>query len=66
MVKSINLSRTSTVDYVGHIFISDPESDGERERERDTHRERERETERDRERNISLRLDGTVQGVLFL
>ena len=64
MLKSINLSRTSTVDYVGHIFISDPEIAMEKGRERETHTEKER--ERDRERNISLRLDGTVQGVLFL
>ena len=63
MLKSINLSRTSTVDYVGHVFISDPEIAMEKGRERDTQRKRER--ERDRERNISLRLDGTVQRVLF-
>ena len=33
MLKSINLSRTSTVDYVGHIFISDLEIAMERERD---------------------------------
>jgi hypothetical protein len=49
-----------------HFYLGPRDSDGERERERDTHRERERETERDRESNISLRVDGTVQGVLFL
>ena len=47
-----------------HFYLGPRDSDGERERERDTHRERER--ERDREKNISFRLDGTVQEVLFL
>ena len=57
-----------------HFYLGPRDSDGERERERERHtqrkrereREIERERERDRERNISLRLDGTVQGVLFL